>query len=68
MLQMHESNIDKISAASVVLKEATFSCFNLKPDDYNLVTTILVQKLSQFHKTLILVQWNFSDWNWVNVQ
>ena len=68
MLQMHESNIDRIFAASVLLKEAIFPCFNLKPDDFNLATTILVQKPSQFHKTLILVQWNFSDWNWVNVQ
>ena len=31
-----------------------FPCFNLKPDDCNLATAILVQELSHIHKTLIL--------------
>ena len=38
----------------VVLMEAIFPCFNLNPNDWNLATTILVHKLSQLHKTLIL--------------
>ena len=45
--------------AYVVLMEAMFPYFNLKPDDCNLATTILVLKLSQLHKTLILrMLWN----------
>ena len=44
----------QIFVASVVLTEADFPCFNLKPDDCDLATTILVHKLSQLHKTLIL--------------
>ena len=38
----------------VVLMDAVSSCFNLKPDGFNLATTILVMKLSQLHETLIL--------------
>ena len=38
----------------VVLMEAIFPCFNFKPDDCNLATTILVHKLSQLNKTLVL--------------
>ena len=40
--------------ACVVLMEAIFPCINLKPDDCNVATTILVQNLSQLHKTVIL--------------
>ena len=40
--------------ACVVLMKTIFPCFNLKPDDCNLATTILVQKLSYLHKILIL--------------
>ena len=54
MLQIQESTIHSISVACIVLIEAIFSCFNLKPDDCNLATTILVHKLSQLHKTLIM--------------
>ena len=54
MLQIYESSIDKIFVTCVILMEAMFQCFNLKPDDYNLATTILVLKISQLHKTLIL--------------
>ena len=56
MVQIHESTIHRIFAVCLVLMEAIFLCFNLKPDDYNLATTILVHKLSQLHKTLIHVQ------------
>ena len=54
MAPTHESTIHRIFVAGVVLMEAIFPCFNFQPDDCNLVTTILVQKLSQLHKTLIL--------------
>ena len=54
MLQIHESTIQIILVACVILMEAMFPCFNLKPDDCNLTITILVHKLSQLHKTLIL--------------
>ena len=54
MLQIYESSIDKIFVTCVILMEAMFQCFNLKPDDCNLATTILVLKISQLHKTLIL--------------
>ena len=54
MLQIHESTIHKIFVACVVLMEAIFPCFSLKPDESNQVTTILVHKLSQLHKTFIL--------------
>ena len=40
--------------ACVVLMEAIFPCFNFKPDDRNLATAILLVKLSQLHKTLIM--------------
>ena len=54
MLQIHESTIHRIFVARVVLMEAMFQCFYLKPGDCNLATTILEHKLSQLHKTLIL--------------
>ena len=54
MLQIHESTIHIILATCVVLMEAMFPCFNLKPDEVKLVTTILLLILSQLHKTLIL--------------
>ena len=53
-IHFRESTIHIIFVACVVLMEAIFPCFNLKPDDCNLATTILVHKLSQLHKTLIL--------------
>ena len=43
-----------IFVVSVVLMEAMFPCFNLKPDDCNLTATISVHKFSQLLKTLIL--------------
>ena len=52
MLQIHESTIHRIFAACVVFIEEILPCFNLKRDDCNLTTTILVQKLPQLHKTL----------------
>ena len=54
MLQIHESTIRRIFVTYVVLMEAISSCFNLKPDGFNLATTILIMKLSQLHETLIL--------------
>ena len=54
MLKIHERTTDRRFVAYVVLMEAMFLCFNLKPDDCNLATTILLLKLSQLHKTLIL--------------
>ena len=48
------STVNRIFVACVVLVEAISPCFNLKPDDYNLATTILVPKISQLHKTLVL--------------
>ena len=56
MLKIHESTIHRIFVVCVVLIEAMFPCFNLKPDDCNLGTTILVVKLSHLHKILILGQ------------
>ena len=56
MLQIHESTIRRLFVAFVVLMEAMFLCFNLKPDDCNLDTTILVHRLSQLDKVLILGQ------------
>ena len=47
--------------ACAVEMEAIFPCFDLKPDDCNLATMILVHKLSVFG-------WYFYDWNGVNVQ
>ena len=63
MLQIYESTIHTVFLSCVV------PSFNLKPDDCNLATTILVYKLSQLHKTLILegFGWYFSDWTRVNV-
>ena len=54
MLQVHEITIHIIFVACVVLMEATFLCFNLKPDDSNLATMILVHSLSQLRETLVL--------------
>ena len=54
MLQIHESTIQIITVACLVLMEAMFPCFNLKPDNCNMATTILVLKSSQLHKTPIL--------------
>ena len=54
MLQVHESTIHRIFAACIILMGAIFPCVNLKPDDCKLATKILVHKLSQLHKTLIL--------------
>ena len=48
LLQIYESTIHTIFLSCVV------PSFNLKPDDCNLATTILVYKVSQLHKTLIL--------------
>ena len=47
--------------------ETIFPCFNLKPDDCNLATTILVQKPSQLHKALLLVKpwFEFLQLQWV---
>ena len=56
MLQSHENTIHRIFVACAVLMEAMFPRFNLKPDDCNLATPILVLKLSQLHETLILVK------------
>ena len=42
-----QSTIHRIFVVCAVLMEAIFPCFNLKPDDCNLATTILVHKLSQ---------------------
>ena len=54
MLQIHEKTIYRVFVARVILMETIFPCFNLKPDEYNLSTTILVHKLSQLDKTLTL--------------
>ena len=54
MLQIHESTIHIFFVACAVLMEAIFPCFNLTPDDCNLATTTLVDKLSQLHKTFTL--------------
>ena len=68
MAPIHESTIHIVFVACVVLMEGMFLCFNLKPDDCNLATTILLHKLSQLHKTLMLGRlWN-GVWNWVNNQ
>ena len=56
MLQIYESTIRRLFVACVVLMEAMFPCFNLKSDDCNLDTTILVHKLSELDKVLILGQ------------
>ena len=39
----------------ILSMEAIFPCFNLKPDDCHLATTLLVHKLSHLHKTLMLI-------------
>ena len=49
MTPIHESAIHRTFVACVVSMEAIFPCFNLKPDDCNLATTILVHKLSQLY-------------------
>ena len=54
MLQIHESTFHRNFMTCVVLMVAMFPCFNFKPDDCDLATTILLIKLSQLHKTLIL--------------
>ena len=54
MLQIHKCTIQIIIVACLVLMEAMFPCFNLKQDDCNMATTILVLKSSQLHKTPIL--------------
>ena len=54
MLQIHESTIHRIFVVCVVLMEAMFQCFNVKLDDCNLATAILLLKLSQLHETFIL--------------
>ena len=68
MLQIHESTIHRIFAVCVVLVEAMFPCFNVKPDDCNLATTILLLKISQLHKTLILgklwLEFLWLEWGW----
>ena len=54
MLQINKSTAHRIFVACIALMEAILPCFDLKPDDWNLVTTILVHKLSQLHKTFML--------------
>ena len=54
-VQIHESTIHRSYVECVVLMEAMFPCINLKFDDWNLHATILVHKLSQLHKLLILI-------------
>ena len=51
---IHVINSCRNFVVCVLLMEAILSCFNLTPDDYNLAAIILVYKLSQLHKTLIL--------------
>ena len=43
-----------IFVTCVVLVEAMFPCFNLKPVDCNLATTMLLLKLCRLHKILLL--------------
>ena len=54
MLQIHESTIHITFVACIVLMEAIFPCFNIKPDNWNLATSLLVYKLSHLHKTFIV--------------
>ena len=54
MLQIYESTIHRIYVAGLVLMEAMFLCFNLKPDDCKVATMILLLKFFKSHKTLIL--------------
>ena len=54
MVPLHIHTILIIFVACVVLMEKIFPCFNLKPDDCNLSTTILVRKRFQLNKTFIL--------------
>ena len=63
MVPIHESTIHRIFVACVVLMEAIFPCFNLRPDDCNLASTILVHKLSQLYKHSYWEDfcWYFSD-------
>ena len=51
---INESTIYVFPVSCLVLMEAIFPCFNLKPDDRNLPSTNLEHKLYQLHKTLIL--------------
>ena len=44
----------KIFVGCVVLMEAMFPCFKLKPDACSLAIIILLLRLPQLHKTLIL--------------
>ena len=54
MLHIHESSIHRIFVAPVVFVEAMVSSFNLKPDECNLATTILLLNSSQLDQTLTL--------------
>ena len=53
MLQIHESTTHRVFLARLVLMEATFQCFNLKPANCSLAPTILKHKLFQLRETLI---------------
>ena len=64
MLQIYENTIHRFFVACVVLMEAIFPCFNLKPDDCNLATKILVHKLSQLHKKHLY--WEVFGWYFSN--
>ena len=54
MLHIHESTNHKLFVTCAVLMEVMLPCFNLKPDDCNQATTILLLKRSQLHQTLTL--------------
>ena len=49
-----ESTIHRTFVACVNLMKAMLSCFNLKSDDCNLATTILLLNFFQLHETFIL--------------
>ena len=51
---IYKSAIDRTFVTCTVLMKTMFLCFNLKPDNCNLATTILGHKPSLLHKTLIL--------------
>ena len=57
MLHIHESTIHMIFVVYVVLMEPMFQCFNLKPGDYNLATTILQLRLSQLQTAILGNLW-----------
>ena len=63
MLHIHESAIHRIFVACVVLMEAMLPCFNLKSDDCNLATTILLLKLLNYIKYLY---WESSGWKFAD--